>query len=213
MASDPTKKSNRGGKRTGAGRKPKGHKPSSALSDLDLKTAEAASAATPQEVELAARVHARASLETLKTVMLYSESESARVRAANAILDRGFGKPATDTGLDMALPLFDQVFLKTAPGEVMEEARKLAALAIQVLHKIAENSASHAARVAASTSLLDRGLGAVAVAKLEAYRANQKAIGKKAEALEAAHNPDTNSPMGELMARRQAMGNNTPNVH
>jgi hypothetical protein len=183
------------------------------LTDLDLKVAEAASAATPQQIELAARVHARSSLESLKIVMLHSESDSARVRAANAILDRGFGKPATDTGLDMALPLFDQVFLKTAPGEVMEEARKLASLAIQVLHKIAENSTSHAARVAASTSLLDRGLGAVAVARLDAYRANQKGIGKKEEALQAALNPDTESPMGELMARRQAMSGDAPNVH
>lgn len=199
---EPARKSKRGGKRTGAGRKPKNFYSPSALTDLDIRVASVIT--TPTEIESAARAHAKESLESLKTVMLLSESETARVNAANAILDRGFGKPSAETGVDMLLPLFDQVFLKTTPGEVMEEARKLAPLAIAVLHKIAQNSHSHSARVSASRSLLDRGLGSADVARLDAYRADSKQIGKKEEALRAAQNPDVSSPMGELMARRAA---------
>ncbi|QXX74251.1 hypothetical protein MHY1_01061 [Methylovirgula sp. HY1] len=169
------------------------------LGDLDLKAASLIAAATPQEIESAARVHARDSLDTLKIVMLHSSSESQRVAAANAILDRGFGKPAANTGIDMLLPLFDQVFLKTAPGEVMEEARRLAPLAIAVLDKIARNSESDAARVKAARSLLDRGLGAVDVARLEAYRADNKAMGKKEEAMAAAETAGQGTDWGSLL--------------
>ncbi len=156
------------------------------MTDIDLKVAEAATAATPEDIETIARGHARNSLDTLKAIMLHSEADSARIQAANAILDRGFGKPVTETGVDMLLPLFDQAFRKTAPGEVMEEARRLAPLAIAVLNKIAQNSVSHPARVRAARALLDRGLGAVDVARLEAYRADNKVLGKKEIAAAAA---------------------------
>ncbi|WPP04784.1 hypothetical protein SIN04_02825 [Methylocella tundrae] len=189
------KKSKRGGKRAGAGRKPKGYTPPSALSGLDLKAA--AIAATPDEIESGARIHARTALESLKKVMLNSDSESARVAAANTILDRGFGKPSTDTGIDMALPLFDQVFLKTTPGEMMEEARKLAPLALAVLDKIAQNSPSDSARVSAARALLDRGLGAVSTARLESYRSDAKAIGKKDLASAAAASAGEGTDWGD----------------
>jgi hypothetical protein len=200
---EPVKKSNRGGKRPGAGRKPKGYVPASALSGLDLQAA--AAVATPNEIETAARVHAKTALEALKKVMLHSDSESARVAAANTILDRGFGKPSTDTGIDMALPLFDQVFLKTSPGEMMEEARKLAPLAIAVLDKIAQNSASDSARVSAARSLLDRGLGAVSPARLESYRSDAKTIGKKELALAAAATAGDGTDWGDDLNPSQAL--------
>ena len=41
-----------------------------------------------------ARRHSEAALQTLVEIAANGESESARVAAANAILDRGWGKPA-----------------------------------------------------------------------------------------------------------------------
>lgn len=65
----------RGGKRQGAGRPP-GRK--------DGKTL---------EIEAAAKEHADDALKALVTVAKNGESESARVTAATALLDRGYGKP------------------------------------------------------------------------------------------------------------------------
>lgn len=64
-----------GGARPGAGRKP--GKVSKAKREL---------------AELA-KDHAEAALRTLVQVATEGESESARVSAANAILDRGYGRP------------------------------------------------------------------------------------------------------------------------
>jgi hypothetical protein len=70
----------RGGKRPGAGRK-KG----------------SANRASPSEIaslSALARSHAAVAMKTLVDVAKSGESEAARVTAANAILDRGYGKPA-----------------------------------------------------------------------------------------------------------------------
>jgi hypothetical protein len=64
-----------GGARPGAGRKP--GKVGQAKRDLAAM----------------ARTHAEAALKTLADIALQGESEAARVSAANAILDRGYGKP------------------------------------------------------------------------------------------------------------------------
>lgn len=69
----------RGGKRPGAGR-PKGAK--------DKATRE--QGATLAEL---ARTHSKVALDALVKVAKSGESESARVSAATAILDRGFGRP------------------------------------------------------------------------------------------------------------------------
>lgn len=69
----------RGGKRPGAGR-PKGAR--------DKATVEAG--ATIAEL---ARVHSGTALKTLAKIAKEGESESARVSAANALLDRGYGRP------------------------------------------------------------------------------------------------------------------------
>lgn len=70
--------SKRGGKRPGAGR-PKGSR--------DRATVE--QKATLQEL---ARAHTDVALNTLVSVAQASESDSARVAAATALLDRGYGK-------------------------------------------------------------------------------------------------------------------------
>lgn len=69
-----------GGRRPGAGR-PKGAK--------DTATREAG--ATMAEL---ARGHGERALEVLWQIASEGESESARVAACNALLDRGFGKPS-----------------------------------------------------------------------------------------------------------------------
>lgn len=71
--------SGRGGRRPGAGR-PKGAK--------DKSTREAG--ATIAEL---ARSHAETAIAVLVQVARASESDAARVSAANAVLDRGYGKP------------------------------------------------------------------------------------------------------------------------
>jgi len=69
----------RGGKRAGAGR-PKGSR----------------SAATKEQIASIsdmAKMHSEDALHALVHVATQGESEAARVSAASAILDRGFGKP------------------------------------------------------------------------------------------------------------------------
>ena len=68
-----------GGKRAGAGRKP--GRVSKAKKDLASL----------------AKDHAEAALKTLVEIMTQGESETARISAANAILDRGYGKPIQAT--------------------------------------------------------------------------------------------------------------------
>lgn len=64
-----------GGKRAGAGRKP--GRVSKVKKDLASL----------------AKDHAETALKTLVEIMTKGESETARLSAANALLDRGFGKP------------------------------------------------------------------------------------------------------------------------
>jgi hypothetical protein len=73
----------RGGKRPGAGRKP---------GSKDRATIE--QRATLEEL---AREHTDVALQVLVQVAQASESDAARVSAANAILDRGYGKPKQST--------------------------------------------------------------------------------------------------------------------
>lgn len=72
-------KSARGGKRPGAGRKPG----SKHRATIEQK-------ATLSDL---ARQHTTVALQALVTVATKSESDSAKVAAANAILDRAYGKP------------------------------------------------------------------------------------------------------------------------
>lgn len=172
----------RGGARSGAGRKRTGARSPSALSSLELRAV--AGEETPDEIEPLAQRHVRIALDAWVTVVKGGLSESARVAACKAILDRGFGKPAVDIGGE-TLPLFGPAPDKTISRDMREEARKSAPLAIACLRKIAENGTSETARVMAGTVLMDRGLGTVGIARMPEIQLG-KPLGKKEEAQRAA---------------------------
>jgi hypothetical protein len=190
-----------GGVRPGAGRKKKGAAAPSAVAGVDLRVALAAPA--PSEVEPVASVHAQTALEALYKELIGGQSEAARVAAANEILDRGWGKPTVESGGDLTLPFFGTAPARQLPSEIRAACRKLTQLAVEALVKIATNGVSESARVSAARSLLNRGLGAVAPARVPEDMGLRQ-LGKKAEQERAAQNPDTESPMGQLMARRAA---------
>lgn len=188
-----------GGARPGAGRKKKGAVSPSAVAPLDIRVALAAKA--PDEVEPLACRYVQAAVEALFKELVAGLSEAARVAAANEILDRGWGKPTVESGGDLVLPFFGTAPARALPSEIRGQCRRLTDLAIETLHKIATGGVSESARVSAARSLLSRGLGAVAPARVPEDQALRQ-LGKKAEADRAAKNPDTASPMGQLMARR-----------
>lgn len=190
-----------GGARPGAGRKKKGASSPSAIAPLDLRKALAEPA--PAEVETVASKHARIAVEALYTELVAGVSDAARVAAANEILDRGWGKPTVESGGDLTLPFFGTAPARELPSEIRGMCRHLTELAVQTLYKIATGSVSESARVSAAKSLLSRGLGAVAPARVP-EDAGLRNLGKKAEAERSAKHPDTASPMGQLMARRTA---------
>ena len=80
--------SGRGGKRQGAGR-PAGS-PNRATVDMKCRLSELA------------REHTWAAFDALLDVCTNGESETARIAAATALLDRGFGKPR-EAGMDQFL--------------------------------------------------------------------------------------------------------------
>ena len=90
----------RGGRRPGAGR-PKKDRSATTIQAADIQLL--ISDKVPNEVETAAQRHARMAVEVLVKKLKIGVNESARVTAAKAILDRGYGKPAVG-GLPAALP-------------------------------------------------------------------------------------------------------------
>ena len=89
-------KMSRGGKREGGGR-PVG---SRNKATVDMKA----------RLYMLAREHTHTAFETLVDVCENGKSESARISAATALLDRGFGKPrvaASDTQYSSLLPFDD----------------------------------------------------------------------------------------------------------
>ena len=52
-----------------------------------------------------AREYTNDALDTLVEVMQSSQSDSARIAAANAILDRGYGRPTKTTSFEVNAPL------------------------------------------------------------------------------------------------------------
>lgn len=178
---NPKPKSTRGGKRPGAGRKRKGATSPTALSEIDLKAALAQEASDDLEVLTAG--NAKTCIDSLKRVIVGSESDAPRVAACCRILDRAFGKPSVDVG--GTLELFGRAPAKKAGFDARDYARGFAALAVLVLQKIRDNSPSAAARVAATTALMDRELGTVAVAKVPDLHVRpggkKEQVGKAAE--------------------------------
>src|SRR5712664_3121086 len=124
-------KSGRGGKRPGAGRKPKNFVKPSALSELNKISALASE--PPDEIDGVAQRHARDAIEALVKLLFYGASEAAKITAAKEILDRGYGKPAVEIGGDAAMlpfmmaPSIQPVSLS---ADIRTEARKYANLAI-----------------------------------------------------------------------------------
>lgn len=181
-------KSRRGGRRPGAGRKPKGYVKPSALSDLNK--ASALASAPPDEIDSVAQQHAALAIESLVKLLFYGSSEAAKIAAAKEILDRGYGKPAVEIGGDAAmlpfmLPPPSAAEAASLAARIRAEARKYATLAIEVLRKIASDGASESAIATASRALLDRGLGTVGKAKMPDEQREQP-LGKKEQALRAA---------------------------
>ena len=164
--SDDKPKSNRGGKRAGAGRKKKGYVSPSKIDGIDLRAV--TDGDTPESIETEAQRHAQDAIDELVKVIKEGNSDAARVAACNAVLDRGYGKPSVDTGFDMVLPFLGKAPPKSSMAEIRAAARTHARLAVAVLHKIASSSESESARVAASKSILDRGLGTVSAARMTA---------------------------------------------
>jgi hypothetical protein len=66
-------------------------------------------AKTPTEIASLARAHTESAIRTLANIMSHSESDPARVTAANSLLDRGWGKPAQTHGGDDSLPAINIV--------------------------------------------------------------------------------------------------------
>lgn len=182
----PPVPSRRGGKRPNAGRKPKNQKSTSALPEIDLNAA--LNTPPPDDIESAAQTHSRDAIASLVKQLVHGKSETAKVNAANAILDRGYGKPSVDVGGLSQLSLFGGARPMAAVGdEIRIEARKYANLAIEVLRSIATRGETEGARVSASKSLLDRGVGTVTTAKLP-EGITPKVLGKKEEQAVAARN-------------------------
>jgi hypothetical protein len=184
MSENP--KSNRGGKRPGAGRKPKGWVKPSALSELNKIAALATE--PPEEIDGVAQHHAKDAIEALVKLLFYGASEAAKITAAKEILDRGYGKPAVEIGGDAAMLPFMHAPAATATltAEIRAEARKYANLAIEALRRIATNGASETAVASASKALLERGLGTVGKARMPDEQ-RERPLGKKEEAARAAH--------------------------
>lgn len=105
MANQPKRK---GGARPGAGR-PKGV-PDKATAELKAS------------LEELARTHTETALNVLVQVAQSSESDAARVGAANALLDRGYGKPrqgVEHTG-EAGGPIKHKVEIAFVPGKTNE---------------------------------------------------------------------------------------------
>lgn len=187
MPDPPTEapKSRRGGKRPGAGRKKKGLASPTAIAGLDLDSA--LKSPPPDEIESVAKRQAGSSIEALVKLLKFGASESAKISSANEVLDRGYGKPTVEAGGDAMLPFFGQApaVQPTIGSEIRDEARKYAHLAIEVLKRIRDNGQSENARASAAKSLLNRGLGTVAPARMldELF---DKPAGKKEEAARTA---------------------------
>lgn len=182
-------KSGRGGRRPGAGRKPKNYVRTSTLSDLSRVRALATP--PPDEIDGVAQRHAREVVEALVNVLIRGASEAARIAAAKEILDRGYGKPAVEIGGDAAMlpfmmaPAASAVQTASLTAEIRAEARKYANLAIEVLRKVALDGESETAVVAAGRALLDRGLGTVGKARMPDEQ-RDRPLGKKEQAAQAA---------------------------
>lgn len=176
-----------------AGRKKRVETEPTSLTALDV--AACTSEPAPDEIDGVAQRHAHTALAGLLRIALYGSSESARIACCNEILDRGYGKPAVEIGGDAASPMLPLMLAPDAAAnaaatagltaQIRTEARKHALLVIEVLSRIATAGKSETARAAANKSLLVRGLGTVASARMPEEMSKQP-VGKKEERARAA---------------------------
>ncbi len=157
----PKKHSNWGGARPGAGRPRR----TADVTVAPISTPAEAVNEPIENVETVAAAHAMNALAALVRQLTLGKSEPAKIVAANAILDRAFGRPSVDAGGDAMLPFQAAPSSGSMSAAARREARKHARVAIEALVTIASSGASESARVAAARSLLDRGVGTVGVAK------------------------------------------------
>jgi enhancing lycopene biosynthesis protein 2 len=97
--------SGRGGKRAGAGRKP------------------GATSMAKRDLASKAKEHVDLALSVLAEIAAAGQSESARVCAANAILDRAYGKPIQGTveiPMDKAPQMFEGWDIERAQPDTIE---------------------------------------------------------------------------------------------
>jgi hypothetical protein len=115
----------RGGKREGAGRK-KGSKDKRPRSSPVI----VAPAQEKRELREAAREFTDGALKTLAAICKEGQSETARVSAASALLDRGYGKPGQQVNVDMTTHYdrMDEDQLRERTAEQLHALRLLDAL-------------------------------------------------------------------------------------
>src|SRR5579859_640920 len=90
-----------GGRRPGAGRKPKGYVAPSALGEVDRISALASE--PPDEIDTEARRYASDLVRESVKILMFGTSDAAKIAVAKEILDRGWGKPAVEIGGDAAM--------------------------------------------------------------------------------------------------------------
>jgi hypothetical protein len=177
-----------GGKRAGAGRKRK-----LPIAPIDL--AEALGKPAPAEIEPVAQQHARDALHALVAQLKFGTADAASIAAANTILDRAYGKPAIDLGGTGTLPFLGRAPTRSISNEIRDEARQFAHLAITRLRQITLTGLAESARVAAARSLLERGLGVAAAAKVDD---DCRQVGRREQAQRDANAPaDADSIWGD----------------
>lgn len=155
MNDAPKKSSKRGGARPGAGRKPQPRSDPPPLPTIAIDPAELA------------RERARSALSALMEVVFKGKSDVARVRAANIVLDRAIGKPSSDGGHLFKIVEYS---VSETDGDAVtfrSEARKHIDAIFIVLTWISQNSKNESARIAASSSLIERAHGTTQPPQIE----------------------------------------------
>lgn len=138
----------------------------------------------PEEIAPLAQRHSVMALESLVKQVRDGTSEASCVAAANVILDRGWGKPVVDVGGTGFLPFLGRAPDRNANLELIARARRAAPMAVEKLRLIASEGQVESARVAAARSLIDRGLGIAAPAKIDF---DTPRLGKREQAILAAN--------------------------
>ncbi|MFZ0495717.1 MAG: hypothetical protein WCF64_09725 [Methylocella sp.] len=125
------------------------------------------------------RRHAYEALDVLVEIMRNGTSQTARIAAAEQVLDRGSGPSSIEVGVDMT-DMFS-AFDEPSHDEFKATCQALAPEAIDILRTIAAHGKSSAIRVRAARALLARGKGLAAQAAT-----TPGGRSKKAEAASAA---------------------------